>query len=66
MDFVEANGDQLRDARLFHRDTVEHVCDLHRPLVVTDQDELSVPAHLLDQAREPGANPASKGTRVVA
>src|SRR5207237_6769119 len=44
--------DQLADARLFHRDSVQAVRHLHRLLVVRHYDELRVAAELPEQEDE--------------
>src|SRR5258708_39684317 len=44
--FAELHGDELADAGLFHRDAVEVVDDLHGALVVGDENELRLLAHL--------------------
>ena len=48
-DFLEVHRDDLGDAGLFHRDAVEGVGNLHRPLVVGDEDELAAVGHAADQ-----------------
>src|SRR4030095_1517425 len=53
----QAPGDDLRDAVAAHRHAVEHVCGLHRLLLVCDDDELrrlGVAAQELDEAADVG------------
>ena len=42
---IQSYGNDLRDSRLLHRDTVQLVGRFHRPLAVRDDDELSILAH---------------------
>ena len=43
---LHLDRDHLRDAGLFHGDAVEGVVELHRLLVVRDEDELALGRHL--------------------
>src|SRR3954462_15111847 len=49
---VEPNGDETRDARLFHRHAVESARGLHRALVVCNDEELRLGGHLVDLRSE--------------
>ena len=46
---AKAYANQLRYARFLHRDAVESLRRFHRPLVVSDDDELGFDRHLLNQ-----------------
>src|SRR5215469_5936832 len=49
---VPANGNELRDARLLHRDAVQHGRHFHRPAIMRHDDELCAHAHLGNELRE--------------
>src|SRR5439155_10346002 len=49
---LEAQRQDLGDARLFHGDAVQQVGRLHALAVVRDEDELGLVAQLLQKARE--------------
>ncbi len=49
-----SSTDQLRDPLLFHGDAVEAGGDFHGELVVSDDDELGVLRHLLEEVDEAG------------
>src|SRR5512139_2070595 len=49
----ELDGDGLGDPGLLHGDPVEDVRQLHRPLVVRDEEELVPGGHLADHGVEP-------------
>src|SRR3954470_17760935 len=52
VDLVKLHRDALADALLLHGDAVEDVGDLHRALVVRDDDELALVEELLDDQIE--------------
>ena len=50
---VEPARDHLRDARAAHRDAEQQVGDLHRGLLMGDEDELALPGQAAQHAEEP-------------
>src|SRR6185295_4996207 len=50
---LELDRNEFLDARLFHRDSVESARGFHRSLVVGNDKELRVAAHLYHLLREP-------------
>src|SRR3990170_3838076 len=50
---LEFHRNHLGDARFFHGDPVQYVGELHRPLVVRDEEELVIGRHLPDDRVEP-------------
>src|SRR5690554_5802381 len=49
---AQVYADELGNAGLLHGHAVERICDLHRPRVVRDHEELRAIADLTDHLRE--------------
>ncbi len=50
---LESHGNELRDADLFHSHAIERAGHFHRPLVMSNHNELRIGGHLRDLVSKP-------------